>query len=1811
MDHGAHKILESATFRTLHAQNFSRASTQASCVLTDLLERYLTLLSATAGRFAEHAGRGRNIGVRDAVGALDELGVGVEELRDWWVSEGGEMSGRYGIKGAWLGEFNAQLADGLKQDTDDVFPLHYRPLDEIAYEQPAEDESEADNGAGEEDYEMMMDTDVNVLEASAPFVRKAEHPPLSASTTRPPQLRSPKSPSSYSLPPIQTSFSSPGRHPPTLPLSPVSNPGSPSRKRARTASWKAPQHVPNFLPPFPTMSIHAGGAADGEGDTLADVQLASLSQEPTQSGLDIGMAKAEIQGQTSIPNPTAQAAAAAVTAAQVVTSSDYLSQVPYSESTLSSVPEWHLPQPPPPPPTNPVSTRLPTPQTEPAFIKAYHHILTHSSQSHASHAYGYPQTNGHTNVGNGVSNPLRHKVAMALMFEMQCAPRWDIADTLFGGVGPCAPRGAVVGPTHPLPIASEGGGSGKDKEKEIKLPGAQPRAVSTSERVAHLVSQQSSRIPELARRVLPPAILTRTSRLSHPGIITRGAQKFTYGAGLPAPWNGGANSVSSANGGKSKGSKGNKDKSGVDKEDFDDDEKGDAGGREVVQSAALPDARMFATWDAEKKDYRTPLHMQAGSPSSAMQRSTKRTRPPNLALLSKELGASSNISLDSDSDEDVDLDADGPELDDDDTISPPHSNGVHKHSRTLPILTLDSDGDEDKDDDGADDDIKLGLGDDADADELSKDLRALEKLRKSVQKNLRLRPIRSSQRLPKVSLTPSANSEASPASAKSLLSKSPSFQRLRKPSSQSSLTPTEPAPSPSPSPSTGVRSPSSSVSYSSSKSPSSPWNAVDSTSSTDDTETDVDTDVNTVDTDVSASTMDTNVSDEPMSATSIISNYFTPLSEHNPSPTSFLISHPPLSPPIQTSLVPTPITPDHLQSILTTRDTRPLMIDTRPPPVHLAAHVVDSVNLAIPSLLLKRTRKQKRSVTSTTFPTLHSLRQYITTDESLTVWDSLLVQGQPSPRWDGTLVVYDHHMDASQKEDPNSASWTLLYILEPILRDVPTGRLCYLEGGFAAALSRKDFASGYIVAGNSTTGSAFVGNGGWLTEPDVKKPKPNETSSLKKLPSLGLFQLDTQTAARSKQLPEIDLSSSATASPSESRHDFSTSSSSPNLSPNPQGSSSNVSSPSPTRLHHLHVSPPTSYLTAHTSSYLGDPPRSPMPVMPSAMAASSPISPYMNGRFKSSSLGVEPTKPKLGLDIRSTEGLPRLDIKSAAAVSSLPRLDIKSATRTKSAERLPKLSLRTTGIGPSVKGRSATLSVPPSAIGDGGGFANNIRGGGGTGVDNTAGGLAWGSSVGGSGYGGHGNQAMRSPVDWGFLNAGYGKMAQTVTGVQLNQDGANGNGEKLGEADRGRSRDKGGEDRLTPYYTPPHSPGTPKAPVFEGCPTGFDDMRSENGIPPSPKTARPDSSSPAPGFPPFLPRVDVVGSDSSSNGDISYPASPSHAEFPRSPMAMSFGMDPPPTAFGSSFPHHSDLDHDPRSDDTDGPPTTEDPHPPFTVSIILPQFLFLGPEPSAEDHLQMLKDHGVKRILNLAIECDENDHGLALAQTFEKYTKIAMRDHVEEEGVVGKVREVCDILDDARLHSAPTFVHCKAGKSRSVTAIIAYLIHANHWTLSKAYAFVLERRKGISPNIGFVSELMTFEEEELGGKSIGVQPSVPGGQQGDSSVNQAYHGVGAGGRRGGHIRESLPPVFTTAGPVSALEPIGNGLGGEGDAGPMSAGTLLVGSVRAEVGQDMEIKDAQGRWRHARRAPVDEQTLQPMRRVSKAGLESSAYGYGVP
>jgi hypothetical protein len=107
----------------------------------------------------------------------------------------------------------------------------------------------------------------------------------------------------------------------------------------------------------------------------------------------------------------------------------------------------------------------------------------------------------------------------------------------------------------------------------------------------------------------------------------------------------------------------------------------------------------------------------------------------------------------------------------------------------------------------------------------------------------------------------------------------------------------------------------------------------------------------------------------------------------------------------------------------------------------------------------------------------------------------------------------------------------------------------------------------------------------------------------------------------------------------------------------------------------------------------------------------------------------------------------------------------------------------------------------------------------------------------------------------------------------------------------------------------------------------------------------------------------------------------------------------------------------------------------------------------------------------------------------------------------------------------------------------------------------------------------------LGGKSTGVldqqgPASAPvNDDDGDGdTVMSSNYSVGVGGRRAFHARESLPP-------------------------PIHQNELSL----LPTAQEVEIKDWEGRYRHARRAPVDETTLQPRRRVSKAGLESSNWG----
>ena len=251
---------------------------------------------------------------------------------------------------------------------------------------------------------------------------------------------------------------------PMLPLSPVSIPSSPSRKRPRTG-WNAPAHIPDFLPPFPVPKEH--------------------SEPPSPENTP-----------TALPTLLrAQEALSPLPQVSTTTSSaDYLTPVPYTSSSLSSTPVWHLPQPPASFDLPSQPPRLATPQIQPSLLGAYHHILTNPPPPHG-------------NAGN----PARHRVALALLTQTESNPRWEPADTLFGLSSPNAPRVSTMPASHPIakqPPINASGDTGKTDAKaeevnKVPLPPISNFPVIAQEHIAPSMSTQGSRLPEVSRSVLP------------------------------------------------------------------------------------------------------------------------------------------------------------------------------------------------------------------------------------------------------------------------------------------------------------------------------------------------------------------------------------------------------------------------------------------------------------------------------------------------------------------------------------------------------------------------------------------------------------------------------------------------------------------------------------------------------------------------------------------------------------------------------------------------------------------------------------------------------------------------------------------------------------------------------------------------------------------------------------------------------------------------------------------------------------------------------------------------------------------------------------------------------------------------------------------------------------------------------------------------------------------------------------------------------------------------------------------------------------
>ncbi|VDO20840.1 unnamed protein product [Brugia timori] len=136
------------------------------------------------------------------------------------------------------------------------------------------------------------------------------------------------------------------------------------------------------------------------------------------------------------------------------------------------------------------------------------------------------------------------------------------------------------------------------------------------------------------------------------------------------------------------------------------------------------------------------------------------------------------------------------------------------------------------------------------------------------------------------------------------------------------------------------------------------------------------------------------------------------------------------------------------------------------------------------------------------------------------------------------------------------------------------------------------------------------------------------------------------------------------------------------------------------------------------------------------------------------------------------------------------------------------------------------------------------------------------------------------------------------------------------------------------------------------------------------------------------------------------------------------------------------------------------------ASQIFP-YLYLGTEWNACDW-QWLENNGIKYIVNVTNEV-ENFFPARL-----KYLKIRVSDEASTE-LLKYWNQTNQFIKEAKEKGGAVLVHCKKGISRSSSTVIAFAMKEYGWALSQAMEHVKNKRGCITPNIGFVEQLRTFE----------------------------------------------------------------------------------------------------------------------------------------
>ena len=139
---------------------------------------------------------------------------------------------------------------------------------------------------------------------------------------------------------------------------------------------------------------------------------------------------------------------------------------------------------------------------------------------------------------------------------------------------------------------------------------------------------------------------------------------------------------------------------------------------------------------------------------------------------------------------------------------------------------------------------------------------------------------------------------------------------------------------------------------------------------------------------------------------------------------------------------------------------------------------------------------------------------------------------------------------------------------------------------------------------------------------------------------------------------------------------------------------------------------------------------------------------------------------------------------------------------------------------------------------------------------------------------------------------------------------------------------------------------------------------------------------------------------------------------------------------------------------------------PIFLPSQITKLLYLGNKTHAND-IRVIDILEIKTIINVAKEIPNYHENI---RKDINYARIEVDDDINIDMTSFWV-QIADIIESSAKLKKKILIHCSAGRSRSASSVIYYLMKKKNLSLNESYEYVLRRRDIIDPNEGFRRQL--------------------------------------------------------------------------------------------------------------------------------------------